>query len=286
VPAGYYYLEVIALDASGDPSPSCERVFSQVVPVGAHEQTEIEMSMVCSGGQNGYFVAGVDFTTTTVMITDIHKIRQWNYVCGPAEIVITAVDTLGGAVAVRCEMTGFPAQDPGSYVTLEDHGDGTATLSAKTPGTYPIRIWAESLEGHGYDWMDVTVVFLPDDTCERLEAACGQAVTVDLTQDESLPFDRYVCPDRTIEAPDVERALTFGGCGDAVTLVSSDPAQMLVVLEETYAHGAWSGSCVAYATSGVGEVTLDTEPGARYVLMVERAGLGTSTQITRLGCCL
>lgn len=286
LPEGDYYLEVIAVDADGNPSPSCEPIRSEVFHVGAHQQTEIQMSMMCSGGQNGYLVAGIDILVGTVMITDIHQDRHWNRVCDPAYITALAEDSLGGPVVIRYEFTGFPAQDPGSYVTLEDHSDGTASLSAKTPGVYPIRIGAESPHGHGRDWMDVTVVFLPDESCERLEAACGQAVPVDLTGDESLPFDRYVCPDQTIEALDVERALTFDGCGETVTLVSSDPAQVLVLLEETFEFGAWSGSCVAYAASGVGAVTFDTEPGARYVLIVERAGLGTSTTITRSGCCL
>lgn len=134
--------------------------------------------------------------------------------------------------------------------------------------------------------MDVTVVFLPDDSCERIEAVCGEAVPVDLTLDESLPFDRYDCPNQTFEALDSERALTFDGCGEAATLVSSDPAQALVVLEETYSFGAYSRSCVAFAPSNVGAVTFDTEPGVRYVLMVERAGLGDSTTVARLGCCL
>ncbi len=285
VPAGDYYLEVIAVGTDGNPSPSCEPVRSEVFQVGAHQQTEVQLNMVCSGGQNGYVVAGVDITVTPVVITDVHQERHWNRTCSVACITTTAEDALGGAVTIRYEFTGFPAQDPGSYVTLEDAGDGTACLSAKTPGAYPIRIWAESTVGHGYDWMDVTVVFLPNEACERLEATCGQAVPVDLTADEAMPFARYECPDRTIEAPDVERALTFEGCGETVTLVSSDSAQVLVVLEETSEYGAWSGSCVAYRVAGPGAVTLDTKPGVRYVLMVERAGLGTETHITRLGCC-
>lgn len=116
--------------------------------------------------------------------------------------------------------------------------------------------------------------------------SCGQAVLVDLTLDKSLPLDRHVCPDEAIHVPEAERAPTFKGCGEAVTLVSSDPDQALFVLAKTDSFGAYSRSCVAYVAFGAGAVTFDTEPGVRYVLMVERRNLTDSTAIKRIGCCL
>lgn len=282
---GRYYMVVTFLKPDGTVSEDCAPIRTEVFEVIPHEQTEIQLDAQCAPADGaGYVAVGVRFVAPTVFITDLEQDYHWNVCGGVTRIFVTAEDLAGLAFGVTLHVTDTPELDPGSFYSVQEVGFGEYLLYANQPGTYAFQVKVVNELG-AFDYINATVVFEGEAACNAGVLTCEEPAPIDLTQDLPLPFDAYTCPDAVVTAMNAEQAIEVEGCGEPITVSASDPAQMLVVLKGDLASGMSPEACIAWADSGVGVVTFDTEAGVRYLVVAEQAGFGFETELTRTGCC-